>query len=133
VVTFESTPPMNQNEIVAMLLYGKSPAELSSDQQASAGTASSGFASGAFGLASLYLFASTPIDSVSYDPASKSYEVKFKLPGGATLGVGSNLEESKTLTLRRRVARNVELETQLKTSSQQGNAVTTFLEWFRRY
>ncbi|HXT02372.1 MAG TPA: translocation/assembly module TamB domain-containing protein [Elusimicrobiota bacterium] len=133
VVTFESTPPMTQNEIVAMLLYGKSPAELGSDDQASAGTASSGFASGAFGLASLYLFASTPVDSVSYDPASKTYEVKFKLPGGATLGVGSNLEESKSLTLRRRVAKNIELETELKTSSQQGNAVTTFLEWFRRY
>lgn len=132
-VTFESTPPMTQDEIVALLLYGKSPAELDTDQRASAGNAAAGFASGAFGLASLYLFASTPVDSVGYDPASKTYEVKFKLPGGATLGVGSNLEESKTLTLRRRVARNVELETQLKTSSQQGNAVTTFLEWFRRY
>ncbi len=137
-VTFESDPPMSQNEIVAMLLYGKSPNQLDSDQQSSAGNASEAFTSGAFGLASLYLFASTPIDSVGYDPATQTYQIKFKLPGGATLGVGSNLEESKTISLRKRVARNLELETQLRSSQgQQGpqgrDAITTFLEWFRRY
>ena len=134
-VVFQSKPPLSQNEIVALLLYGKTPNELDSDQQASAGTASSAFTDGAFGLASLYLFASTPVDSVGYDAATQSYEVKFKLPGGVTMGVGSNLEESKTLTLRKRVARNVELETQLaqRTQSSQRSAVTTFLQWFRRY
>ncbi len=135
-VTFESDPPMTQNEIVALLLYGKSPTELTSDEQASAGTASQAFTDGAFGLASLYLFASTPIDSVGYDPATQSYQVKFKLPGGATLGLGSNLQESNTLTLRKRVAKNVEVETQLRQTQQQAqkrDAVTTFLQWFRRY
>lgn len=134
-IAFQSTPPMTQNEIVAMLLYGKSPTELDADQQATAGTASSAFTDGAFGLASLFLFASTPVDSVSYDPATQTYEVKFKLPGGATFGVGSNLEESKTLTLRKRVARNVELETEVRQGQAQAqrNAVTTFLEYFRRY
>ena len=137
-ITLESDPPMTQNEIMAVLLFDKSPAELDSDQQASAGTATQAMTSGAFGLASLYLFASTPVQSVGYDPATQTYDVKFKLPGGATLGVGSNLQESRTLSLRKRIAHNVEVETQLQRNSQQQgpqgrDAITTFLEWFRRY
>ncbi len=135
-VAFQSDPPMDQNEIVSVLLYGKSPAQLSSDEQASAGNAANAFTSGAFGLASLYLFASTPVESVGYDAATQSYEVRFKLPGGASLAVGSDLEESRTLSLRKRVVRNVELEMQLRRDgddAQQRNVLTTFLQWFRRY
>lgn len=135
-VTFESDPPMNQNEIMALLLYGKSPNELDTDQQASAGNASAALTNGALGLTSLYLFASTPIDSVGYDPVTQTYQIRFKLPGGATLSVGSNLQESKTISLRKRVARNLELETQMRQGQQQSqkrDAVTTFLQWFRRY
>ena len=133
-IAFESDPPMTQSEIVGLLLFGKSPAELDSDQAASAGNASAAMTNGALGLASLYLFASTPIDSVGYDAATQTYQIRFKLPGGATLAVGSNLQESKTLTLRKRVAKHVELETQMSRSqTQQGNALTTFLQWFKRY
>lgn len=135
-ITFQSDPPMTQQEIMALLLYGKPPGELDTDQQASAGNAQAAFTSGALGLTSLFLFASTPVDSVGYDPATQTYQIRFKLPGGATLGVGSNLQESKTLTLRKRVARNVEVETQLSQTQQQSqrrDAVTTFLQWFRRY
>ena len=132
-VVFESDPPMSQDEIVAFVLYGKTPNELDSDQKTSAGNASNAMASGAFGLASLYLFASTPVDSVGYDSATQSYQVKFKLPGGATLSVGSNLQESRTLSLRKRLARHWELQTEAGGGTRDGNTVTTFLQWFQRY
>lgn len=132
-VVFESDPPMSQNEIVALLLYGKSPDELDADQKSSAGNASAAMTSGAFGLASLFLFASTPVESVSYDAASSSYEVKFKLPGGATLAVGSNLKESKTLGLRKRLARHWEIQTEADSGEGERGAITTFLQWFERY
>lgn len=132
-VVFESDPPMSQNEIVALVLYGKRPDELDGDQKASAGNATAAMTSGAFGLASLYLFASTPVDSVGYDAATQSYEVKFKLPGGATLSVGSNLQESRTLALRKRLAPHWELRTEAARGTRGENAVTTFLQWFERY
>lgn len=132
-VVFESDPPMTQNELVALVLYGKMPNELDSDQKASAGNATAAMTNGAFGLASLYLFASTPVDSVGYDAATQSYQVKFKLPGGATLAVGSNLQESKTLSLRKRLARHWELQTEAGNASGEGSAITTFLQWFQRY
>ena len=132
-VVFESDPPMSQNEIVALVLYGKMPNELDSDQKASAGNATTAMTNGALGLASLYLFASTPVDSVGYDAATQSYQVKFKLPGGATLAVGSNLQESKTLSLRKRLARHWELQTEAGRASGERSAITTFLQWFERY
>jgi hypothetical protein len=133
-ITFRSDPPMTPNEVAGLLLYGKSPAELDADQQASAGNAAAAMTSGALGLMSLYLFAATPIDSVGYDAATQTYQIRFKLPGGATLAVGSDLQESQSLTLRKRVARSVELVTQMnKEQTQQKNALTTFLQWFKRY
>ena len=132
-VSFESDPPMTQDEIVALLLYGKSNAELDADQKASAGNASNAMTNGAFGLASLYLFASTPVDSVGYDAATQSYQVKFKLPAGATLSVGSNLQESRTLTLRKRLARHFELQTEAGRATRERGSITTFLQWFERY
>jgi hypothetical protein len=59
--------------------------------------------------------------------------VKFKLPGGATLAVGSDLQESKSLTLRKRLARHFELQTEAERSGSERGAVATFLQWFQRY
>lgn len=132
-VDFQSTPPMSRDEIVAVLFYGKRPGELDSEQQATVGNASAGMATGAFGLLSLYLLAATPIDYVGYDPATQTYQARFELPGGATLSVGSNLEESRTLSLRKRIAKNLELETGVRRGSGDRNVITTFLQWFRRY
>jgi hypothetical protein len=132
-LSFRSEPPMTRGEIVGLLLFGKTPVELGGDQQASVGNASAAMSSGAFGLASLYLFAATPIESVGYDTATQAYRVRFKLPGGASLTVGSTLDESRTVALRKRLLSNVEVETELRRSPDQKEAVTTFLQWFRRY
>lgn len=120
-VVFESDPPMSQSEIVALVLYGRRAGDLDSDQKASAGNATAAMTSGAFGLASLYLFASTPVDSVGYDAATQSYQVKFK-----------NLQESRTLALRKRLARHWELQTEAAGARGRG-AITTFLRWFQMY
>jgi hypothetical protein len=140
-VIFESDPPMNQQDIVAMLLFGKTPDDLDPDQKTTASNSQSAMASGAFGLASLYLFASTPIQYVGYDPATQTYAMKFSLPGGASLEVGSSAQQQGHLTLRKRLAKHWVIQTEVERgnaapgtgSSQQQNAVTTFLEWFQRY
>ncbi|MCX5793701.1 MAG: translocation/assembly module TamB domain-containing protein [Elusimicrobia bacterium] len=130
-VTFESDPPMNQADIMAMLLFGKSPNKLDSDQQSSAANAQTAVSNSAFGLASLYLLASTPVEYVGYDPATRTYSVKFRLPGGATLQVGSD-GISKGVQLRKRIASNLAIQTELTSTQTQGNVVTTLLEWYSR-
>lgn len=130
-VDLESNPPRSQDDIMAMLLFGKSPSELDSDQQSSAANARSAVADSAFGLASLYLLASTPVDYVGYDPVSKTYTLKLRLPGGATLQLGSD-GENRGVQLRKRLAPNLAIQTELTSTQAQGNVVTTLLEWYGR-
>lgn len=132
-VELTSQPPMDKNAIISLLLFGKSPSELDSDQQASVGNTQNALATQAFGLASLYLFASTPIEYVGYDPASQTYAVKFRLPGGASLEVGSNFEESRHVRLRKRLSSRWAIQTEMRSHTETGNAVETLLEWFQRY
>ena len=130
-VKFESTPPMNQADIMAMLLFGKSPGDLDSDQQASAANTQTAVSNSAFGLASLYLLASTPVEYVGYDPVSRAYTIKFRLPGGATLQMGSD-GQNRGVQLRKRLASNLANQTELTSTQTQGNVVTTLLEWYGR-
>lgn len=133
-VQLESDPPLSQPDIIALLLYGKSPDELDPDEQSTVANTQTAVADKAFGLASLYLFASTPIEFVGYDPVSRAYTMKFKLPGGATVEIGSDFDESKTVQLRRRIAPHFAIQAQARSPSQTtGGGVTTFLEWFTRY
>lgn len=131
-VVFESDPPMSQQEIIAMLLYGKSPTSLDSDQTSTVANTQTALSEKAFGLASLYLFASTPIEYVGYDPISRSYNMKFRLPGGATLQLGSDFTESRMLQLRKRLSTHFAIQTEVTNVQDQGNSLTTFLEWFIR-
>jgi len=130
-VKFESDPPMSQADITAMLLFGKSPGKLDSDQQASAANTQTAVSNSAFGLASLYLLASTPVDYVGYDPVSRTYTVKLRIPGGATLQLGSD-GQNRGVQLRKRIAANLAIQTELTNTQTQGNVVTTLLEWYGR-
>lgn len=130
-VTFESEPPMSQGDIMAMLLFGKSPEKLDSDQQSSAANVQTAVSNSAFGLASLYLLASTPVEYVGYDPASRTYTVKLRLPGGTMLQLGSDGEKSG-VQLRKRIAAHLAIQTELTNTQTQGNIVTTLLEWYGR-
>ena len=132
-VVFESDPPLNQSDIIALLVFGKSPDELDADQSATVANTQTAMSDKAFGLASLYLFASTPIQFVGYDPASKSYTMKLRIPGGETLSISSDFEATKSVQLRKRLSRNFAIVTEAVNSTTEGNGVVTFLEWFTRY
>ncbi|HEX4049028.1 MAG TPA: translocation/assembly module TamB domain-containing protein, partial [Elusimicrobiota bacterium] len=132
-VVFESDPPLSQSDIVSMLVFGKSPDELDADQASTVANSQTAMTDEAFGLASLYLFASTPIQFVGYDPATKSYSLKFRLPGGETLSLNSDFESTNSVQLRKRLSRHFAIEAEAVNSQTEGNGVVTFLEWFTRY
>ncbi len=132
-VELDSDPPMSQDDIVAMLLFGKSPNELDADESSTLAYTRSALADKAFGLASLYLFASTPIQYVGYDPSARSYTMRFKMPGGQTLQVDSGLDATRKVQLRKRLSRNFAFQAQARSHPEEGGGLTTFLEWFVRY
>jgi hypothetical protein len=132
-VDFESNPPYSRQEIIALLLFGTAPDELDPDQLTTVANTQTAVSKDAFGLTSLYLFASTPIEFVGYDPIARAYTMKFRLPGGMSLSVGSSAALTENLTLRKRLAAHWAVETEAGRSDVQGNVVTTLLEWFNRY
>ena len=132
-VVFDSDPPLSQSDIIALLVFGKSPNELDADQAATVSNTQTAMSDKAFGLASLYLFASTPIQFVGYDPAAKAYTMKVRIPGGETLSFSSDFDATKSVQLRKRLTRNFAIVTEAVNSTTQGNQVVTFLEWFTRY
>jgi hypothetical protein len=132
-IELESVPPMSNDDLVALLLFGKSPNELDSDQASTVANTQTAISDKAFGLASLYLFASTPIQFVGYDPATKAYVMRFKIPGGETLELGSAADTTKSIQLRKRLSDHFAIQAQGRTSQEQGNGLITFLEWFARY
>jgi len=134
-VELASVPPLKREDIIALLIFGKSPDELDIEQTASVNNTETALESRAFGLASLYLFGATPIEHVGYDSATKTTSVKLRLPGGANLTLGSDFDQSRQLTVRKPLARHWALMSEVGSqgSTQQSRGAATFLEWFNRY
>jgi hypothetical protein len=136
-VDFMSDPPMERDEIIALLVYGKSPSELDLDEAQSVGNTRTALESKAFGLASLYLFGTTPIETVTYDAASRAYAVKFRLPGGASMELSSDFSTTRELRVRKLLAPHWAVQSELQTRRDEAGTETgggaAWLEWFDRY
>lgn len=141
-VDFSSVPPLRPEDIIAVLIFGKSPDELDLDQTASVGNAQNALEGSAFGLATLYYFGVTPIERVAYDPSTKNYSVKLRLPGGLSAVIGSDFDRSRGLVLRKFLGPHLAVESEIGSqsaptapgaTSAPTNSATTFLEWFKRY
>ncbi len=130
---FTSVPPLKREEIIALLIFGKSPDELDPEQSASVSNTESALQSRAFGLASLYLFGATPIEHVGYDAATKTTSVRLRLPGGANLTLGGDFDQSRQLSVRKALAPHWAIQSEVTGQGGESSAAATFLEWFNRY
>jgi hypothetical protein len=134
-VRFDSDPPVPANQLLSVLLYGESQDSLDANQSSSVGSSQAAMSAGAMGLASLYLFASTPIQSVLYDPTTGQVSARVSLGGGTTLNLGSNGSQLSTVGLRKRLGPSWSITTAVDPSKENTGAqvVTSFLEWIHRY
>ena len=103
-VEFLSNPPLERQQIVSVLLFNKSPGELTEDKASSAGSFSQATADGALGLFSLLFLSSTPIESISYDPVSQTYSAKVRLDKKTTLSVGSDFDRERQMAWNRKLS-----------------------------
>jgi hypothetical protein len=124
---------MKREDIISLLIFGKSPDELDPEQTASVSNTETALENRAFGLASLYLFGATPIEHVGYDSATKTTSVRLRLPGGANLTLGSDFDMNRQLTVRKPLAPHWAIQSEFTDQGQQSKVATTFLEWFNRY
>jgi hypothetical protein len=144
VIHLTSDPPVAENQLIATLLFGQPLDQLDPEQSDSVGNTNAAIQEGAINLASLYLLASTPIQSVGYNPQTRSVTAKIRLGDGTSLNVGADTTSATpTVGLRRRLGPNWSIETDinsaiggsgnLNSANDYRGTASAYLQWSRRY
>ena len=133
-VVFQSNPPLSQEEIISVLIYGQPFEDLNTSQSNSVGNVASAVADRALRLSSLFLLASTPVESVGYDPASGYVSARFRLGGSTSLEVGTQEGHTQKVGLRKNIGGNWIINTYIENDSDEGSQRGgAFLDWYKRY
>ena len=133
-ITLSSEPPLSDGDIISVLLFNQTSAELTPDETGSVSNTQAAIENRALGLLSIWALSSTPIEAVSYDPGTKVYAARVKLANGLTATIGTNWENSQQVTLRKRLGKNFVLSTQfLNDHEDNTNTAMTLIEWFKRF
>lgn len=134
-----SDPPVPEDKLLSVLLFGRTMGELDPDQTDSVGNAKAAIADQALGLASMYALASTPVESVGYDPSSQVITAKVKLGNGTSLDLGAgsgtgagNVKQQLGIT--RRLSRFWSFTTGVANPSDPTTrSASALLQWRNRY
>ena len=132
-VILESEPPLPEEDIIAVLIYGEPMSSLDASDSSSVGEMSAAMTNRALALASLYLFASTPIQRIGYDPNNNKVSARVRLGEGTSLVLGGN-EEQQEAGVRRSLGKGWYITTLVHTPDETSDTtVSTFLEWLKRF
>lgn len=129
-----SEPPRPENELISLLLFGQPMNDLDEDETRSVEGMRAAMADRAISLASMYVLASTPVQSVGYNPMTGRFLAKVRLGEGTSLNVGTDLEDYKTIGVRRRLGKKWAVETSVEQSGEKDErSGTVMFEWSNRY
>lgn len=92
--SFSSNPPLPQDDIIAVLLFGKPLSALGPDDKTTTKNANQIISQGILSLAVLYYLAGSPVESIGYDPDSKVVSAQFGLGTKSSLYVTNKSSES---------------------------------------
>lgn len=132
VFVLHSEPPLPESELVPLLVYGQSPDLLTDSEQQSSESVRAALAERAIGLASMYYLASTPIESVSYNPASRVFTARVSISKNVSLSLGSDAENTNIVGIQRRINQSWSFETTAEDEGIHRRGVA-MLRWARRY
>lgn len=90
--SFRSDPPLPQNDIYAVLLFGRPLQDLDPDDKTAAQKTNEILANGILSLSVLYFLAGSPVEYVGFDPESKNATAQFGLGRKTSLRVGGGQE-----------------------------------------
>ncbi len=103
---------------------------LTADQASSVGNTRAAVQNNALNLASMYLLASTPVESIGYDPITGSFNAKIKLADGTSVTVGTDFSQVNQLGFRQRLGSNWAINTYVNDPFAVVNrTLTALLEW----
>ena len=126
----QSEPPLTQRELLAVLLFGKEPDFLDPDKLQSVENTSAALADGMISLVSMYYLASSPIESIGYNPMTKLFSATIDLPHGVSMVVGTSGQDLREIGLRKSLGRGFSLETKTMQNDDTGSThEAAMLRW----
>jgi hypothetical protein len=132
-IRLSSMPPLERNQIISVLIFGRPLSDLDEDEKQSVGNLNAAFAEAALGISSLYLLASTPIESVGYDPDRELVTANVGLGGGASLELGAGGAGS-SVGIRKRLSREFIFRSEVeRLGSTSKQTVSALIEWVKRF
>ncbi len=134
VLLMESDPYLSREDILSVLIYGKTFIDLNSEESDTVSNTSAAVMDRALTLGSLFLLSGSPIQSVSYNPQTKNLSAKIRLASGTSLDIGTRLGQGEQIGLQRRLNGNWRIRSYFEnvqnTGQKKGGAL---LEWEKRY
>lgn len=119
---FQSKPPLPEDDIYSVLLFGRPLQDLSTDDKSAAAKTNSILAQGILSLSVLYFLAGSPVEYVGYDTDSKSAVAQFGLSDKSSLRVGGGNEGVNSTTLRRTLGKGWYLDTSVQQSQEEAGS-----------
>jgi hypothetical protein len=123
---FKSVPPLSQDDIYAVLLFGQPLSGLNTDDKTTARSAGQILSQGILSLAVLYYFAGSPVQSLGYDPESKVLAAQIGLGAKNTLRVSSESGGLNTAGVRRSLGKGWYVDTSVQKSSGMNAGATDY-------
>ena len=125
-----SDPPLPEKQVLAVLLFGRPIEQLDADQMDSVGNTTAALTDGAITLASMYALASTPVESVGYDPSSRMFSARLRLGDGTSMDLKTDSSRLRQLGIRKRLGPHLGLRSYLEDPFEAtSRSLTTMLEW----
>jgi hypothetical protein len=132
-VKVTSEPPIGEDQLLAALLFNRTPEELDPNESVTVGSTRATVSQGALSLASLFLLASTPIEALTYNPDTGQVTAQVRLSEGLSLNVGSGEKQAGAVGLRKRLGSNFFVTTDVNNIIQNSSTVSAYVEWRKRY
>lgn len=119
---FRSQPPLPQNDIYAVLLFGRPMADLDPDTQGAAGRTNKILSQGILSLSVLYFLAGSPVEYIGYDPDSREAQAQIGLDSKTSLRVGTKGGGKNSTGIRRSLGKGWYLDTSMQSSTTSGSS-----------
>jgi hypothetical protein len=132
-IDLSSDPYLPKADIISVLLYDRTSDQLVTGDLETVGSVEAALADRAIGLFGLWLFATTPIRSFSYNAITKVYSATLLLANGLTLGVGTNWEQTTYVEVRKRLTRRWILTATWRPEEDDESAGNLVLQWEKRF
>jgi autotransporter translocation and assembly factor TamB len=121
---FSSEPPLPQNDIYAVLLFGRPIAELDPDSKNAAQRTNMMLTQGILSLSVLYFLAGSPVEYVGYDPQSGEASAQIGLGAKTSLRVGAGESGSTSTGVRRSLGKGWYLDTSVQNNQNTSTSDT---------